>query len=365
MSTPQKNPSKSQAKLPELDMDYLQDVLIRLLQVPSPTGFTERAIALLEEELKPYQHIRLERTKKGALLAFIPGVESSDTGPRIGVTGHVDTLGAMVRIIKPNGRLELIGLGGLIWNAVETENCTVFTSKGREITGSLMPNKASGHVYGPAAREIQRKADTMEVRLDERVQNEEEVRALGIREGDFVAFDPAIVCKNGFIRSRFLDDKAAVAIMLAAIRALDTADLKPAKDTVMLFSNYEEVGTGGSSDLPVDLDELLAIDMAAIGEGQTSDEFNTSICVKDGSGPYHHGLSNKLRDLADSYEIPYKVDIYTNYGSDAGAYWRAGGAAAIALIGPGVEASHHYERTHQEALLNTAKWLLAYLLASD
>jgi putative aminopeptidase FrvX len=352
----------AQPALPELDYDYLLDFLVRLLRVPSPTGYTADAIALVEKELKAYKSIRLEHSKKGALLAYIPGAKPSPEGPRLALTGHVDTLGAMVRRIKSNGRLELINIGGLLWNAVETENCIIHTRSGKEITGSLMPNKASGHVYGMEARKAERTMESMEVRLDERVSTEEETRALGISEGDFVSFDPAIVIKNDFIRSRFLDDKAAVAIMLAAIQALHKAGLKPAWDTVMLFSNYEEVGTGGSSDLPESLDELVAIDMAAIGDGQTSDEFNTSICVKDGGGPYHHGLTTKLRDLADLYSIPHKVDIYTNYGSDAGAYWRAGGAAAIALIGPGVEASHHYERTHKEALVNTTRWVLAYLL---
>jgi putative aminopeptidase FrvX len=178
-----------------------------------------------------------------------------------------------------------------------------------------------------------------------------------------VVFDPRIEQNNGFIRSRHLDDKASVACIMAAVEALLNAGLQPAQDTAFHFSNYEEVGHGAASGFPDGLKELVAVDMAAVGQGQESDEFNTTICVKDSGGPYHHGLSEKLRWLADENEIPYKVDIYPYYGSDGGAYWRAGGDVAVALIGPGVDASHNYERTHIDSLIATTNLIAAYLLS--
>ena len=167
------------------------------------------------------------------------------------------------------------------------------------------------------------------------------------------------------MRSRHLDDKACVACIAAAFKALQDAGLTPARTTVALISNYEEVGHGAASGFPAEMTELLAVDMAAVGEGQTSDEFHASICVKDSGGPYHHGLSHRLRELAEAEAIPYRVDIYPYYGSDGEAYWRAGGDVAVALIGPGVDASHNYERTHLEALEATTRWILAYLLADS
>jgi len=168
---------------------------------------------------------------------------------------------------------------------------------------------------------------------------------------------------HGFVRSRHLDDKACVACLVAAVKALHDVGIKPAQTTYLHISNYEEVGHGAAAGIPADATELLSVDMAAVGEGQTSDEFHATLCVKDSGGPYHHGLSQKLRQLANEHEIPYKVDIYPYYGSDGEAFWRAGGDVAVALIGPGVDASHNYERTHLEALLATTQWVCAYLLS--
>ena len=205
----------------------------------------------------------------------------------------------------------------------------------------------------------------MEVRLDAHTTSAEETRDLGIEVGDFVAFDPRVEIRNGFIRSRHLDDKACVANIVAAIKAMQAENLKPAQTTTFLISNYEEVGHGAAVGFPADMTELVAVDMAAVGEGQTSVEFHVTLCVKDSGGPYHYGLNQKLRNLADEHSIPYRVDIYPNYGSDGEAYWRAGGDVAVALIGPGVDASHNYERTHTEALIATTQWILAYLLTDN
>ena len=347
--------------LPRIDTPYMLDFLKELLNTPSPTGFTDTATDLTEQALKTYPFLEIQRTNKGALVATWPG-EKSDAPKAL--TAHIDTLGAMVKEIKTNGRLRLTKIGGYGWSSVEGEGCTVITNKGKSVRGSILLVQASGHVHGAKFTDTKREDKNMEVRLDARTTSEEETRALGIEVGDFVSFDPRVEVTNGFVRSRHLDDKACVANLVAAIKSLADAGLKPQQTTTFHFSNYEEVGHGASTGFPPDIVELVSVDMAAVGEGQSSDEFHATICVKDSGGPYHHGLSNKLRVLAEAHEIPYKVDIYPYYGSDGEAYWRAGGDVAVALIGPGVDASHNYERTHTDALDATTHWIVAYLLSS-
>ena len=351
--------------LPSIDNPFLIDFLTRLLNTPSPTGFTEPAISLTEQTLKAFPFLSLSRTRKGALVARWegdPSTRSGEDAPRA-LTAHVDTLGAMVKEIKSNGRLKLTRVGHFAWNTVEGEGCTVFAAKGRQVRGAILLDKASGHVYGGQVNETKRDVDNMEVRLDARTASEFETRDLGIEVGDFVAFDPRVEVTAGFVRSRHLDDKAGVAAVLAAVKALSDAGLKPAQTTYLHISNYEEVGHGAAAGIPPEVHELVAVDMAAIGEGQTSDEFHATLCVKDSGGPYHHGLSTRLRELAEKQGIPYVVDIYPYYGSDGEAFWRAGDDVAVALIGPGVDASHNYERTHTETLVATTKWVMAYLLS--
>jgi aminopeptidase len=347
--------------LPSIDTPYLLEFLTQLLDTPSPTGFAQAGIDRTEQALRDFPDLQLTRTRKGALLATWPG--EADSRPRA-LTAHVDTLGAMVKEIKPNGRLKLSKIGGYAWNTVEGEGCTVFTSTGGKVRGSILLTKASAHVYSSQVNEQKREDENMEVRLDARTTDPEETRLLGIEVGDFVAFDPRVEVTEGFVRSRHLDDKACAACMLAAVKALHEAHLKPRQKTYLFFSNYEEVGHGAATGIPEDAAELLVVDMAAVGEGQTSDEFHATLCVKDSGGPYDHDMSQKLRRLADENDLPYKVDIYPYYGSDGEAFLRAGGDVAVALVGPGVDASHNYERTHVEALEATTRWLAAYLMST-
>jgi putative aminopeptidase FrvX len=348
------------ASLPAIDQSFLTIFLVDLLNTPSPTGNTESAIAFVEKTLKQFPELTLTRTRKGALVARWEGKENNS--PRA-LTAHVDTLGAMVKEIKPNGRLRLTRIGGLLLNGVETEGCWVLTASGKRIRGSYMFEDASSHVHGAKVNETQRKEENMEIRLDARTSSVDETRELGIQVGDFVVFDPRVEVTEGFIRSRFLDDKACAACVVAAIKSLHEAGLQPQQTTYFHFSNYEEVGHGAAAGIPAEVHELVTVDMAAIGTGQESDEFHVTLCVKDSGGPYHHELSNKLRLIAEQHSIPFKTDIYPHYGSDGEAFWRAGGDVAVALIGPGVDASHNYERTHTEALLATTQWLMAYLLS--
>ena len=346
--------------LPNIDQQYLVDFLVKLLNISSPTGFTEEAIAFVEKELSQFEQLTLSRTRKGALVAKW-NIDNNESP--VALTAHVDTLGAMVKDIKPNGRLQLTRIGGLVLNGVETEGCWVHTAKGEKIRGSYMLNMSAAHVYASKVTDTKRDEESMEVRLDARTSNPQETRELGIEVGDFVSFDPRVEMTNGFIRSRHLDDKACVATIVAAVKSLTEAGLSPARSVYFHISNYEEVGHGASAGIPAEVAELVTVDMAAIGAGQASDEFHATICVKDSGGPYHHGLSKKLRRIAEENNIPHKVDIYPFYGSDGEAFWRAGGDVAVALIGPGVDASHNYERTHLDALTATTNWIMAYLLS--
>ncbi|MBI5706141.1 MAG: M42 family metallopeptidase [Armatimonadetes bacterium] len=342
----------------EISIDYLTRVLIDLLNTPSPTGSTDWAISFVEQELLSLD-VDCKRTQKGALIAHLEGL--SYRKPR-GLTAHVDTLGAMVKEIKPSGRLRLTALNGVMWPTVESEGVTIETRQGRQIRGSIVFENGAAHV-NKEATSAARNDGNLEVRLDERTSSADETRLLGIEVGDFVAFDPRVEQSgSGFIRSRFLDDKAAVACILAAIKAIRDVRVTPAENTTILFSNYEEVGHGGLDGLPDDLSELVVVDMAAIGKGLQSDEFHCSVCVKDSSGPYSRPLTEKMRNLADRAGIEVRPDVYPYYTSDGSVYWRGGGKAEVALIGPGVDTSHGYERTHVDALMDTALLIAEYIV---
>jgi putative aminopeptidase FrvX len=336
--------------LPAINQEYLVDFLVKLLNIPSPTGFAEPAIAFVEKELSQFPQLELSRTRKGALIARW-NVESD--APPVALTAHVDTLGAVVKEIKENGRLRLSRIGGVEWPTVETEGVWIFTSNGQKIRGSVLVETASGHIYGQDMKQTPRDDDHMEVRLDARTLSKEETRALGISIGDCAAFDPRVEVTNGFIRSRHLDDKACVANIVSAIKSLVDAGQSPTRSVYFHISNYEEVGHGASAGIPAEVEELLTVDMAVVGKGQESDEFHATLCIKDAGGVYHEGLNRKLRVLAEQHNIPYKTDVYRFYASDGEAFWRAGGDVAVALIGPGIDASHNYERTHTDALIAT------------
>lgn len=346
--------------LPQIDERFLVDFLVEILNIPSPTGFCHTAIEHTRQALLAIPGLEVQVNRKGALVAAWRG--ESDEAPRA-LTAHVDTLGGMVKEIKPSGRLRLTNVGGLNWNSVETEGCTIFTQSGKKIRGSLLIDKASAHVYGKDATDRPRNSENMEVRLDERTHSADETHRLGIEVGDYVAFDPRVEVQKGFVRSRFLDDKAGVACIVSAVQAMVKAGVKPRQTTYLHISNFEEVGHGAAAGIPASVAELVAVDMAAVGDGQASDEFHATICVKDSASPYHFGLSTRLRKLAEENGIPHRVDIYPFYGSDGEAFWRAGGDVALALIGPGVDASHNYERTHLDSLSATAYWVEAFLLS--
>ena len=332
---------------------YIHD----LVSIPSPTGYTEEAIRYTENFLNTYG-IENKRTNKGALLATIKGQD--DSKHRF-LTAHVDTLGAMVKEIKPNGRLKLTMIGGFRWNACEGEYCKIHTADGTIYTGTILLTQTSVHVYQKMG-EIKRDDDHMEVRIDAVTKSKADTIALGIEVGDFVSFEPrAELAGDGFLKSRHLDDKASVGILLYLIKQLKEQNMTLPYTTHFLISNNEEIGYGGNSNIPPETVEYLAVDMGAIGDGQTTDEYSVSICAKDSSGPYHYGLRQHLVELAKKHEVDYRIDIYPYYGSDASAAIRAGFDIVHGLIGPGIDASHAFERTHISSIEHTANLLWHYM----
>jgi len=345
-----------------IDVRFLVDFLVQLLQTPSPTGYTAHALHLVRETLATLK-LDTRFNTKGGLIATWQG--KSNTRGRA-LTAHVDTLGAMVKEIdKATGRLRLSKIGGLTWPSVEGETCSIITNSGHIYRGTILPRKASVHVHSGLEVERGERSDaSMELRLDAKVRSGAETYQLGIEVGDFVAFDPRTeVTDTGFIRSRHLDDKASVACIVTACKALLDAGQRPAQRTTLLISHYEEVGHGASTGIPADVKEVLAVDMAAVGIGQNSDEYSVGICVKDSGGPYSLEMKQMLMQLCQSADIPYKLDIYPFYGSDVGPVWRSGADVVAGLIGPGVDASHHYERTHVDSLIATVRLIIEFMLA--
>lgn len=355
--------SSLRVELPRVDGEYMLEQTAALCRIPSPTGFTRAAIDHVAAELTTLG-LPVRRTRKGALIADLPGGDATRGGRTL--SAHVDTLGAMVRDISDSGRLRLTRIGGYDWSTIEGEYCLVHAHGHDPISGTILTNKASGHVHGPDLVDLKRDETTMEVRLDAAVRSADDVRALGIAVGDFVSLDPRVtVLENGYIKSRHLDDKACVAILLGVAKAVVEHGALPAAPSHLYISNFEEVGHGSSAGLPEDTSDLIAVDMAAVGEGQTSDEMATTVCVKDASGPYDYDLSRLLIDLARANDIEYRVDTYRYYASDVSQALRAGWDVRGGLVGPGVDASHSFERLHRDSLVETARLLLAYLLTAD
>ncbi len=337
--------------------DEIMSLLKDLVLTPSPTGNTYQVIAFVENFLQELG-IQTKRNRKGGLIATINGEDSSKQRM---LTAHVDTLGAMVKEIKPSGRLKIDLIGGFKFNSIEGEYCQIETSSGKLYTGTILMHQTSVHVYKNAEK-AERNQENIEVRIDEKVNNAEDVRTLGIEVGDFISFDPRVeITSSGFIKSRHLDDKASVAILLQLLKQIKVENLRLLHTTHFLISNNEEIGYGGNSNIPPETVEYLAVDMGAIGDGQATDEYTVSICVKDASGPYHYGLRKKLVQLAEAKQIEYKLDIYPYYGSDASAAIRSGHDIVHGLIGPGIDASHAFERTHRTSIENTAKLLYHYV----
>ncbi|AQP53438.1 peptidase M42 [Vagococcus penaei] len=335
------------------------DLVKKLTLIPSPTGDTDNIIKTIEQLLNDYGYTSTIN-RKGSLIVTVAGKNQSQ---HRFVTAHVDTLGAMVRSIKPDGRLKIDLIGGFNFNSIEGEYCTIHTQHHGEISGTILMHQTSVHVYKDAGS-AERNQANMEIRLDEKVTNSDETKQLGIQVGDFISFDSrTTITPNGYIKSRHLDDKVSVAILINfLIRLKENGEILP-YTTHFLFSNNEEIGYGGNSNIDSRVVEYLAVDMGAMGDDQQTDEYSVSICVKDASGPYHLALRNHFVQLCETDSIPYQLDIYPYYGSDASAAMRAGADVKHGLIGAGIDASHAFERTHNDSIIATENLVSSYLFS--
>ncbi|WP_054251737.1 M42 family metallopeptidase [Neofamilia massiliensis] len=340
----------------KIDLDYIIKTFEDLVKIPSPSGYTEEAMAYVKNEFENLG-VKFFTTNKGAVYGVIDG---EDNDQSILLTSHVDTLGAMVLDIKDNGRLKLASVGGFAWGSIEGENALVHTDSGKVYSGSLLPEKASVHIFAEASEE--RKEENMEIRLDNDVRSAKETRGLGIEVGDFVSFDPRfMLTENGYVKSRHIDDKICVAIQLGLCKALIEAKEKPKYQTYFYIANYEEIGHG-LYHIPENCTEVIAVDIGTVGGTNTSSEKAVTIFAKDSSTPYDYGIKKTMVELCKTKDIPYRVDIARRYGSDASAALRQGKDVRTACIGPGVDSTHHYERTHKDGILASANLVMAYLL---
>lgn len=347
------NPSSSM-----IDRRYLLDVLARLLAIPSPSGMTDEIVVAVTAELEALG-VRYSLTRRGAIRADLEG-ERHD--PDRAIVAHVDTLGAAVKQLKPNGRLELVPIGS--WSARFAEGARVFihSDDARRFRGTILPLKASGHTYN---EEVDTQAvawTNVELRLDERCASTEDLLALGVNVGDTVSINAAPeFAENGFINSRHLDDKAGVAALLAVAKAVRDAGSTLPVDCHLLFTISEEVGVGASHILHGDVAELVSIDNGTIAPGQNTCEYGVTISMQDSSGPFDWHLTRHLLALCREKSIEHSRDVFRYYRSDAAAALEAGNDIRTALVCFALDASHGYERTHADSLVALAELLLAYV----
>ncbi len=333
-------------------MNFIKEQLYTLTSIPSPSSFTTKVTDYLLSELSSLGYSP-ERSNKGNVFVTLGG-----SGSPLVLAAHVDTLGAMVRSIKENGRLRPTTIGGHQWSTADGENCTIHTRDGRVYTGVVLNKEPSSHVADQKTELIE---ENMEILLDENVTSDQDTLALGIQTGDIIAMDPrTVVTESGYIKSRFLDDKLSAAILLGLARAVREDAWKLSRKVSLLFTVYEEVGHGGSV-VPDDTEEMISVDMGCVGSDLGCTERMVSICAKDSGGPYNYDLITALSNLAKEKKLDYAIDIYPHYGSDVETTLRAGYDIRHGLIGPGVYASHNYERSHMDGVHNTFELLKAYI----
>lgn len=336
---------------------YAVEKAVELLAIDSPTGFTKVAADWVKKEFEALG-FSATLTNKGGVLVDLGGADAENA---LLLEAHTDTLGGMVAEVKGNGRLRLTNLGGMRAENSETENVRVYTRAGRVIEGTLQLCNASVHVNGAFA-DTKRSFDTTEVLLDENVKSAEDARALGIEVGDIVCFDPRTrVTVSGYIKSRFLDDKLSVGILLGFAKYLADNRIPLSRRVYVHVTVYEEVGHGGAASVPAGVTEAISVDMGCVGDGLTCTERQVSICAKDSGGPYSYEVVGKLIDAAKATGADYAVDVYPHYGSDVEATLGGGADVRHGLIGSGVYASHGYERSHRDGMRNTLLVLRGYL----
>lgn len=349
--------TKTLTRMPSLDEAYLEETLLQLLAIPSPVGLTDAVVRYTAGRLDALG-IPYEITRRGAIRATLRGQEKK---PARAIVAHLDTLGAMVRELKDNGRLAVVPIGSWSSRFAEGGRLTLFTDEG-QIRGTCLPLKTSGHAYGDDVDSQPNSWDHVEIRLDAPVASRADCQALGVHVGDWIAFDPQPeVQPGGYINARYLDDKAAVAVLLTVCKAIRDHGIALPVDAHPLFTITEEVGSGSSAALHGDIAEMVSLDIAIAAPGQNTDERAVTICLQDMAGPFDYHLSHKLIRLAREHGITHRRDVFRFYRSDSAAAVEAGNDIRTALIGFGADASHAQERTHIDALRALAQLSLAYL----
>lgn len=337
--------------------DYMLEQLRALMAIDSPSGYTAQVQQYMNDELTRLG-FQPENPVKGGIRVHLGG-----EGEAIMIMAHVDTLGAMVTQVKPNGCLSMARIGGVASCSVEATNVRVKTRFNGDYEGTIQLENASVHVNSQLNTTVRNFAENMEVVLDEDVHTAEDVAKLGIRPGDHIAFDPnLVITSKGYIKSRFLDDKACVAVLLAFAKMVADEQICLKRSVWLSFTIYEEVGHGGAHGIPEEIREIMSMDMGCVGDGLSGNEKLVSICAKDGVTPYNYELTTALLKTALDHDIPHAIDVYTGYSSDVDVSLKAGYDVKHCLIGPGVYASHGYERTHMDGLRGTFDLLCAYLL---
>jgi peptidase M42 family hydrolase len=341
----------------EIDKNYLANTLISLLNIPSPTGYTDQIVHFVGKELQQMK-VRFNVTRRGAIRATLPGTQ--DKCDRA-IAVHLDTLGAMVTQLKDNGRLGISSIGTWAARFAEGSRVTIFNDQS-PYRGSVLPLKASGHIFGDAAEQQPAGWDYIEIRVDDRCNTQADLVRAGFNIGDFVAFDAAPeITPNGFVNARHIDDKGGVAVLLSVIKEIAEKNIALPVDCHIFFTIAEEVGLGASAVLYCDVTEMIAIDHAPVGPGQNTSEFGVTIGMMDQAGPFDYHLTRKLIELCKSHEIEHTRDVFKFYRSDSASAIEAGNDTRTALIGFGVDASHGYERTHISSLFEVARLISLYM----
>ena len=333
-------------------IDFIAEQLKTLTAIPSPSGYTKNATDYLMKLLQDMGY-EPKLSRKGNVFVTLGG-----DGEPLVLAAHVDTLGAMVRSIKDNGRLRPTTLGGHVWSTADGANCTIHTRDGKVYTGVVLNTEPSAHV---ADKKVETLEENMEILLDEPVSTKAETLALGIQTGDIIAMDPrTVITESGYIKSRFLDDKLSASILLGIAKIVKDESLSFHRKVSLLFTVYEEVGHGGSF-VPEDTTEMISVDMGCVGADLGCTERMVSICAKDSGGPYNYDLVTEISNIAKEEQLDYAIDVYPHYGSDVEATLHAGYDIRHGLIGPGVYASHNYERSHLDGVKNTFLLLTTYI----
>jgi peptidase M42 family hydrolase len=341
-----------------IDTGYVRDTLLDLLRTDSPTGMTDDVVQLCCQKLETLG-IEYELTRRGAIRATLPGKRHS---PDRAIAAHLDTLGAMVKLWKDNGRLEVVPVGTWPARSAEGARVTLYADHGARYRGTLLPLKASGHVYNEGVDEQPSSWQNLELRLDQETHSVADLKALGIQPGDFVAVDPQPeLLDNGFWVSRFLDDKAGVAALLGAAKGVVEAGIELPMDCHLLFTITEETGVGASHVLHGDVAELIAVDNGTIAPDQNTSEYGVTIAMQDSSGPFDFYLSRRLSGLCDTFGIEHSRDVFRFYRSDAAAAEEAGNDIRTALVCFALDSSHGHERTHRKSVLAVARLLAVYM----